>query len=86
MSIHWAVLPGLWALASFYVPDALRLVGVLAAMFYGMTAAMVPAAAGMVGWRRALSESRGGAWIAASALGVVVGGGLIGFISILALT
>ena len=86
MGILWAVLPGLWALASFYAPDALRLVGVLSVIFYGMTAAMVPVAAGMVGWRKALPGSPGGAWITASALGVVVGGGLIGFISILAFT
>lgn len=44
----------------------------------------VPVAAGMAGWRRALSASHGGAWMTASALGVVVGGGLIGSTSVVA--
>ncbi len=86
VSILWLVLPGLWALASFYFPEGLRILGFLAAIFYGMTAALVPVAVGMVGWRRALSVRHGGVWITASALGVVAGGGLIGLISILAFT
>jgi len=84
VSMLWAGFPALWALASFYAADALPLLAVFASMFYGMTAAMVPVAAGMVGWRRAISAGRGGGWITASALGVVVGGGLIGLTSVVA--
>lgn len=84
VSMLWAGFPALWALASFYAADALPLLAVFASMFYGMTAAMVPVAAGMVGWRRAISAGRGGGWITASALGVVVGGGLIALTSVVA--
>jgi hypothetical protein len=80
----WVVLPGMWALSSFYVEPLLRFTGLLAVLFYGMTAAMTPVAVGMVGWRRAVLISRGGGWLAASVLGLLVGGGLIGFTSILA--
>ena len=82
--ILWVGLPVLWTLAAFYVPVTLRFVGLVAGLIYGITAAMVPVAVGMVGWRRAISVRGGGVWIAASALGVVVGGGLIGYISIIA--
>ena len=84
ISMLWVVLPGMWALSSFYVEPLLRFTGLLAVLFYGMTAAMTPVAVGMVGWRRAVLISRGGGWLAASVLGLLVGGGLIGFTSILA--
>ena len=80
----WVVLPALWALSSFHVEPLLKFTGLLVALFYGMTAAMLPIAAGMVGWRRAAAVSRGAIWITASALGLIVGGGLIAFISVLA--
>ena len=78
VGILWAVLPALWALSSFYVEPLLKFTGLLAVLFYGMTAAMLPVAAGMVGWRRAVAVSRGTIWMTASALGLLVGGGLIG--------
>jgi hypothetical protein len=84
ISMLWVVLPGMWALSSFYVEPLLRFTGLLAVLFYGMTAAMTPVAVGMVGWRRAVLISRGRGWLAASVLGLLVGGGLIGFTSILA--
>ncbi len=77
----WAVIPALWALSAFYFEPLLKFTGLLAVLFYGMTAALLPMAAAMVGWRRAVAVSRGGIWITASALGLVVGGGLIGLIS-----
>ena len=79
----WVGLPGLWALASFQVSAILPFVAFLAAIFYGMAVSMVAIAAGMVGWRRALSAGRGGRWITASAASVLLGGGLIAFMSVL---
>jgi len=84
VSMLWAVLPAMWALSSFYVEPLLPFTGLLAVLFYGMTVAMVPIVVGMVGWRRAVSVNRGGGWLAASGLGLLVGGGLIGLTSILA--
>jgi DNA-binding helix-hairpin-helix protein with protein kinase domain len=84
VSMLWAVLPALWALSVFYVEPLRTFVGFLAAIFYGMTTAMVPVAAGMVGWRRATSARNGGGWIILSALGLFVGGGLMTLISVLA--
>ncbi len=84
VSMLWAVLPAVWAISSFYVEPLLRFTGLLAVLLYGMTAAMVPVAVGIVGWRRAVSVSRGGGWLAASALGLLVGGGLIGLTSLIA--
>ena len=80
----WAVIPALWALSSFYFEPFLKFTGLLAVLFYGMTAALLPIAAGMVGWRRAVSVSRGGIWITVSALGLVVGVGLVVLTSVLA--
>jgi len=84
VSLLWVVLPGMWALSSFVVSGLLAATALLAAIFYGMTAAMVPVAAGMVGWRSVVSARRGGGWIAASVLGLAVGSGLIGLTSVLA--
>ncbi len=84
VSMLWVILPALWALSAFLVEPLLTFVGFVAAIFYGMTAAMVPVAAGMVGWRRAISARHGGGWITISALGLFVGGGLIGLTSLLA--
>lgn len=77
----WAVFPGLWTLAAWQAVAVLPVVGVLAAMFYCMTAAVVVAAAGVVGWGRATSSAMGGRWVYASALGVPAGCGLIALAS-----
>ncbi len=80
--ILWLGIP-VWSAAAFTVPSLI----VLAVLIYGLTAIMVPwALLSTLGWRRTLRLAEGTRWMAASAAGSVVGGGLIALMSYFALS